>query len=69
MTVRMAASKGIEEAKLWLETGEEPSPKAFVPMPNFRPPPGFQRSLTAAPLSIQMAMRPMQVTLEDAGDA
>lgn len=61
MTVRMAASKGIEEAKQWLETGVEPSPPAFVAMPSFRPPAGFQRSLSGMPLSIQLSCEPMAI--------
>lgn len=55
MTVRMAASKGISEAKQWLDTGEEPQPPAFVAMPDFRPPAGFLRSLSGMPLSVQMS--------------
>lgn len=55
MTVRMAASKGIEEAKRWIETGVEPSPPAFVAMPSFRPPSGFQRSLSGQSLAIEDA--------------
>lgn len=61
MTVRMAASKGITEAQQWLESGIEPSPPEFVQMPNFRPPPGFERSLTGAPLSIRLSMESMDV--------
>ncbi len=56
MTVRMAASKGIQEAKDWLATGIEPSDRAFVPMPPFRPPVGFQRSLSGMPLSIRLSL-------------
>jgi hypothetical protein len=59
MTVRQAAEAGREEARSWLETGEEPAVKAFVPMPPFQPPPGFQRAVGAAPLSIQLSMQPM----------
>lgn len=55
MTIRQAAREGIEEAKTWMETGVEPIEKAFVPMPSFRPPPGFVRSLSGAPLSIRLA--------------
>lgn len=53
MTVRQAASKGISEAQKWLDTGVEPEDRAFVQMPDFRPPVGFQRSLSGMPLSIQ----------------
>lgn len=59
ITIRQAAEKGISEAQEWLETGIEPSPPAFVIMPNFAPPDGFQRSLNAAPLAIQLSMQPM----------
>ena len=57
VTVRQAAEAGINEAQQWLETGVEPSPPAYVPMPDFRPPPGFQRVVASAPLSIQLSMR------------
>lgn len=57
MTVRQAAEAGINEAIQWLETGVEPSPPAHIPMPSFAPPPGFQRAIAAAPLSIQLSMR------------
>jgi hypothetical protein len=56
-TVQMAARAGIEEAKTWLETGIEPTPPAYVQMPPFQPPPGFRRSLNAAPLSIQLSLQ------------
>jgi hypothetical protein len=59
MTVRMAASKGIAEAQQWLDTGVEPTPPAFVAMPSFRPPPGFERSLSGMPLSIQLSVQPL----------
>ena len=59
MTVRMAASKGIAEALNWLETGVEPTPAAWVSMPNFRPPAGFKRSVSGASLSLEMALTPM----------
>ncbi len=48
ITARQAAARGIDEAARWLETGIDPSPPAFVPMPSFRPPPGFQRSISGA---------------------
>jgi len=57
MTVRQAAEAGIEEAKQWLETGIEPYPPAYVKMPPFAPPPGFQRAISTAPLSIQMSLQ------------
>lgn len=60
MTVRQAAEEGITEAQEWLETGVEPSPPAFVKMPDFRPPPGFQRAITSMPLSIQLSLSPMK---------
>jgi hypothetical protein len=56
-TVEQAAHMGVSEAKKWMESGVEPSPPAYVPMPPFRPPPNFQRSLNAAPLSIQLSMQ------------
>lgn len=62
MTVRQAARKGIKEAQQWLETGVEPNPPAFVPMPDFRPPAGFARSLNAAPLSIRLSMQPINAS-------
>jgi len=55
ITIRQAAERGITEAQEWLRTGVEPSPPAFVPMPSFQPPPGFQRALESAPLSIRLA--------------
>lgn len=57
MTIRAAAEAGIKEAKEWLDTGIEPSPPTYVAMPPFEPPPGFQRALTSAPLSIQLSMQ------------
>jgi hypothetical protein len=59
LTVRQAAERGIEEARKWLETGAEPSPPTHVPMPDFQPPPSFHRALAAAPLSVQLSMRPL----------
>ena len=61
MTVRQAAREGIEEAKQWQKTGIEPVDKAFVPMPSFRPPPGFVRSISGAPLSIRLSLEPMDL--------
>ena len=55
ITIRQAAERGITEASQWLSSGVEPSPPAFVPMPSFSPPPGFQRALESAPLSIRLA--------------
>lgn len=59
MTVQQAAEAGIEEAREWERTGIEPADPAFVAMPPFQPPPGFQRSLAGAPLSIRLSMQPM----------
>src|SRR5262249_21671443 len=64
LTVRFAAEKGIKEAQQWLETGIEPSPPAFVPMPPFLPPPEFRRSLNAAPLSVQMSLNSLETFCE-----
>lgn len=61
MTIRQAARHGIEEAKIWMQTGIEPVEKAFVKMPDFRPPAGFVRSLSGAPLSIQLSCVSMEV--------
>jgi excisionase family DNA binding protein len=61
MTIQFAAEKGIKEAQQWLETGQEPSPPAFVPFPSFRPLPGFDRSLSAAPLSIRLSLLPLDL--------
>lgn len=41
LTLEMAAAKGIEEAKLWLETSIPPSQPEFVQHPPFYPPPGW----------------------------
>jgi hypothetical protein len=67
MTVLHAAERGIAEAKQWLASGIEPSPPAFVRMPDFRPPPGFDRSL--APLSIRLSLQPMDLDAEFGLDA
>ncbi len=67
-TVDHAAEQGINEAKEWLETGVEPSPPAFVPMPPFEPPPGFQRAVSSAPLSIQLSLQSLRAfTLDQHG--
>lgn len=68
-TVRQAAEAGIEEAKRWLETGIEPTEKAFVEMPPFQPPEGFKRELLAAPLSIQLSLQPISAfsTIDEDG--
>lgn len=63
MTVKMAAAKGIQEAIDWLESGVEPSPPAWVQMPSFRPPAGFQRSVSGMPLSVQLSLEPFPVWL------
>lgn len=54
-SIRDAANAGIKEAQEWIETGVEPSQKAFVPMPPWRPPAQFQR----ASLSLEISFRPM----------
>lgn len=59
LTVRQAAEAGIKEAQRWLEAGVEPADKAFVKMPDFRPPEGFQRAVAAAPLSVQLSLQPV----------
>lgn len=59
ITVRQAAERGIPEAKEWMDTGIEPAVKAFVNMPDFRPPEGFQRAIASAPMSIQLSMQPI----------
>jgi hypothetical protein len=56
MTIRQAAELGIKEATEWMASGIEPSPPAYVAWPDFRPPPEFQRSLTAQPLTVQLSM-------------
>jgi len=63
MTVRQASEVGIKEAQQWLDTGVEPTEKAFVKMPPFEPPPGFQRAVTSAPLSIRLSLQPIVVFL------
>ena len=65
MSIRMAAEKGINEAKTWLNTGTEPTPPAYVPFPAFQPPPGFQRSLAAAPLSIRLSLASLSIFEDD----
>jgi Phage Mu protein F like protein len=61
LTVRQAAERGIKEAQQWLDIGVEPSPPAFVAMPDFQPPPGFQRAVSFAPLSVQLSMQSIMV--------
>lgn len=68
MTVRQAAEAGIKEAQQWLETGVEPSPPAHVAMPDFRPPPGFQRVPVSAPMSIQLAAQSITLSVYDNPD-
>lgn len=68
ITVRHAAERGIAEAKEWMYTGVEPSPPAFVPMPDFQPPPGFQRAVASAPLSIQLSMQSLAMFAIKKGD-
>lgn len=60
MTVQQAAERGIAEAKEWLSSGLEPAKPAFVSPPPFAPPPGFQRALGAAPLSIRLSLTPLR---------
>lgn len=57
LTIRDAAAKGVKEARDWLDTGVEPSPPAFVPMPPFRPPAGFVRPVAA---SLAVAEEPLE---------
>lgn len=64
MTVRQASEVGIEEAQKWLETGVEPTEKAFVKMPDFAPPPGFQRALSSAPMSVRLSLQPVTTFLQ-----
>lgn len=66
MTVRQAAEAGINEAEKWLADGVEPSPPAFVPMPDFAPPPGFRRTVSSAPLSVQLSLQSLGVFAQDA---
>lgn len=56
LTVRQAAEEGIPEAQEWMRTGVEPENKAFVPMPDFAPSPGFDRAIETAPLSVQLSL-------------
>lgn len=62
ITVRHASEKGIKEAQEWLETGVEPTDKAFVPMPDFQPRPGFVRDVAGLPLSIQLSMQSLHLS-------
>lgn len=52
LTLEMAAAKGIKEAVRWLATGVPPANPAYVPMPNFRPPPGWDRGTVQLGLSV-----------------
>ncbi len=61
LTIRQAARRGLVEAKQWLETGIEP--QNFVPMPSFRPPPGFARFPISAPMSLNFCCQPLGVLL------
>ena len=66
LTVRQAAEAGVKEAEDWLASGVPPTDPAYVKMPPFDPPPGFQRSLAAAPLSIQLSLQPITSFSTDA---
>lgn len=59
LTIRHASELGIKEAAQWLDTGVEPSPPAYVPMPDFAPLPGFQRTVSSATMSIRLSLQPM----------
>lgn len=65
LTVRQAAEAGIAEAQTWLETGVEPSPPAFVKMPDFQPPPGFRRAVASAPMSVRLSMESIATFAHD----
>lgn len=65
MTIRQASEVGVKEAQTWLDTGVEPSPPAFVSMPDFAPPPGFQRAVSSMPLSIQLSLQSLAVFSRD----
>lgn len=62
-SVEQAARMGVKEAQAWLESGVEPSPPARVPWPDFRPPEAFRRSVSAAPLSVQLSLLPLNIEL------
>jgi hypothetical protein len=66
LTVRMAAEAGVTSAQKWLETGIEPEPEyvPYIPPPN----PAFRKSLSGAPLSIQLSLR-MPIEAEFSVDA
>ena len=59
ISVKQAAAAGIKEAQEWLRTGVEPTDKAFVPFPSFRPPATFQRALAGSSLSIRISCEPL----------
>jgi SPP1 gp7 family putative phage head morphogenesis protein len=49
-SLRDAARKGIREAQEWLRTGVPPTIPAWVPLPPFRPPPGWGTRPALAPV-------------------
>lgn len=55
LSVEQAADRGIPEAIEWLRTGQAPERPAWVPMPEFQPPPGFRRTVM---LSLAVPERP-----------
>lgn len=59
MTLRQAAEAGVAEAREWLSTGVEPSPPAFVLMPDFRPDPSFRRFVAEAGPSVALSLSPL----------
>lgn len=62
-SIAQAAEMGVKEAQEWLRTGEEPTPPARVPWPDFRPPAAFHRVPGAAPLSLAYSLLPLNVEL------
>lgn len=65
ITIRQAAEDGIEEAQQWMATKIEPTPPAFVSMPPFAPPPTFRRSLSGAPLSVQLSCQSICLDIDE----